>query len=462
MGVFFVKAQDFIVKPYVQVGYHPTPTSLDLLWHAKDVDADWSVEWSNTPNGPWVKTGKPTSTKIAAANIPAHRVYRAQLTGLTSGKKFYYHVLVGNNAVFTSESQASKTQNQSYRFVAMGDIGAETGDQKKLALQAYLAKPDYVVVPGDIVYENGLISQYRSKFWPIYNADKADTNGAPIMRSVPFIASVGNHDADSRDLDLRPDGLAYFLYWDQPLNGPDAKEGGPLTPVLKASEANRKPFIEAAGLAYPNMTNFSYNYGNAHWIILDSNPYTDWTDKGLQAWIAKDLEDSKDATWHFVLFHHPGFNSSREHYEQQHMRLLSPVFEKGKVDIVFNGHVHNYQRSFPMTFKPDNNGTLMVGGRDMKSVRGRIVNGAWKLDKEFDGKTKTVPNGIIYLVTGAGGQDLYNPEQEKDADSWQKFTDKFVSTVHTITVVDVEGKKLTFKQIDTNGKVKDAFVVTKK
>ena len=73
------------------------------------------------------------------------------------------------------------------------------------------------------------------------------------------------------------------------------------------------------------------------------------------------------------------------------MRLLAPIFEAGKVDVVFNGHVHNYQRTFPMTFVPDKQGTLMVGGKDNKTVRGRVVNGRWTLDKSFDGKTNTRP-----------------------------------------------------------------------
>ena len=41
---------------------------------------------------------------------------------------------------------------------------------------------------------------------------------------------------------------------------------------------------------------------------------------------------------------------AREHFEQQHMQLLSPILEAGKTDAVFMGRVHNYQLSFPMTF----------------------------------------------------------------------------------------------------------------
>jgi len=140
---------------------------------------------------------------------------------------------------------------------------------------------------------------------------------------------------------------------------------------------------------------------------------------------------------------------------------LAPIFEAGKVDVVFNGHVHNYQRSFPLQFAPDKKGILLFGGKDNKSVRGRLVTGTWKLDKEFDGKTNTRPKGVIYIITGAGGQELYNPEQEKDPDSWQKFTNIFKSTVHSITLASMDGNTLHIQQLTADGKELDAFTITK-
>jgi acid phosphatase type 7 len=451
----------FIAKPYLQIGKNPSVETLALLWHTADENANFAVEVKASETAKWAKMELPTAIKIAVANIAAHKVYHANLKGLVAGTSFKYRVLKDGKEVFAAEGKAPKNAGQAYRFVAFGDIGAETLPQKKLALQAYKAQPDFLVVPGDIVYERGLISEYREKFWPIYNNDKADTSGAPIMRNAPMISAPGNHDTDTRDLDKFPDALSYYYYWEQPLNGPLGVEGGPIVPNLTANATNRKAFTDGAGDNYLKLSNYSFNYGNAHWTVIDSNPYVNFADSTIQKWVAKDLENSKEATWHFVLFHHPGFNSANEHFEQQHLRLLSPTFEKGKVDVVFNGHVHNYQRSFPMTFEPMGKGTLMVGGRDGKAIRGRVVNGHWTLDKLFDGKNDTTPNGIIYLITGAGGQDLYNPEQQNDPDSWQKFTDKFISTVHSFTVADVDGKTMTIRQLDVDGKELDSFRITK-
>ena len=452
----------FIVKPYLQLGRTTAPGMLQLVWHASDVDGDWSVEYTTGQNRPWKKASAPSSVRVAVAGVEPHRVYRAALTELEPGGLFQYRVQKGGGeVVFAAEARAPKLASQPYRFVAFGDCGAGTAEQKPMALRAFLSKPDFVMIPGDIVYEHGLISEYRKLFWPVYNADEASESGAPLLRSTLFVAAPGNHDTDTRDLDRFPAALAYYLFWDQPLNGPIGQEGSAFVPLLKASDANRRAFTEAAGEAYPRMTNFSFNYGNAHWTIVDSNPYVDWTDKALKDWVADDLAGAQDATWRFVAFHHPGFNSAREHFEQQQMRLLAPVLEKGRVDIVFNGHVHNYQRSYPLRFTPDRQSTLLVGGRDGRTVRGRVVNGQWRLDKTFDGRTDTTPDGVIYVVTGAGGQKLYNPEQNDDPDSWQKFTDKFVSRIHSLTVADVDGKTVTVRQVAADGQEVDRFTITK-
>ena len=141
------------------------------------------------------------------------------------------------------------------------------------------------------------------------------------------------------------------------------------------------------------------------------------------------------------------------------MRSLSDVFQAGKVDIVFNGHVHNYQRSYPLKFRISDVGK--PGRTAWKDLVGKPVKGTFAIDRKFDGKTQTHPRGIIYIVTGAGGQSLYDPEQEAQPETWQSFTAKFKSTVHSFTVVDIHGSDLRLKQISEDGDVLDQIEVTK-
>ena len=73
------------------------------------------------------------------------------------------------------------------------------------------------------------------------------------------------------------------------------------------------------------VANYSFDYGDAHWTVLDSNFHADWTDPALVAWLVNDLNAARDAAWRFVAFHHPGFNSSRAHFDDQRMRVLAPA-----------------------------------------------------------------------------------------------------------------------------------------
>src|SRR5262249_28264382 len=266
----------------------------------------------------------------------------------------------------------------------------------------------------------------------------------------------------SRDLGKTPDGLAYFYYWFQPLNGPVAAEGSPLVAPVVGPAETKQAFLEGAGKAFPRMANFSLDYGNVHWTVLDTNATVDWADRALQAWVAKDLEAAQGSTWRFVSFHQPGFSSSKKHFDEQYMRILAPIFEAGKVDVVFSGHVHNYQRSYPLRFVPaSRNDAVPKLGPDGKPAKERHVDGLLTLDKSDDDHPDPTPEGVIYVVTGAGGQNLYNTEQQDDRASWQEFTVKHISKVHSLTVADIDGLTLTIRQITPDGEEVDRFTITK-
>jgi 3',5'-cyclic AMP phosphodiesterase CpdA len=446
----------FIVEPYLQMGDAPQLSSSDslvVMWHTTDIDQPWDVQVKKPDGTKWSTPVQATFTRVAVRGIDPHRVFRASLSNLKPGKEFDYRVRRRDGeTVFQARARARKSERQQYRIAIFGDCAQGTPEQRAVAYQVYQAEPDFVFIPGDIVYTRGLISEYRANYFPVYNADNASPQtGAPLIRSTLFIAAPGNHDILNANLTQNPGALAYFMYWSQPLNGPLTKIGDPNTPLFQATEAEKKAFLATASATYPRMANFSFDYGNAHWTVLDADPYVDWTNQALRDWVAKDLASAKSATWRFVGFHHPGFNSSKAHFGDQWMRRLSDVFEAGGVDIVFAGHVHNYQRSYPLRFK----------AKPVDPATPTLTGGEWTLDKEFDGVGKTKPSGVIYIVTGGGGAHLYNPEQQDDPASWQSFTKKFVSKVNSFTVVDAHGRKLAIRQISQDGQELDSFVVTK-
>ena len=189
-------------------------------------------------------------------------------------------------------------------------------------------------------------------------------------------------------------------------------------------------------------------------MSIDSNRYVN--PSTLATWLEKDLLASKQP-WKFVCFHAPAFHSSPQHGTEQKMRLLEPVLEKCGVDVVFAGHVHNYQRSKPLRFKPD-----------AKPATGSLVNGTFTFDTAFDGVSKTKADGIIHIVSGGGGAKLYKMDEKKPAAAkpaagpkLQPFTEKFNADVHSFSLVEVTPTTFELRQISIKGEEIDRFKITK-
>lgn len=465
----------FIVQPYLQLGDAPSvgeTVTMALLWHSDTTSAEWEVDLKPAGATAWKAQRTFYPSRIDAPGLDPYNVYHGTLGDLAPGSTFQYRVKRNGTVVFTSSGLSRKGASEPYRVVVFGDAGQNTPGQRAIAYRAYLEHPDFVAIPGDIVYGSGRMSEYRTKFFPIYNADSASpANGAPLTRSIPFVAAIGNHDASyARNVnDSMADYGGYFAFWSMPLNGPTTKPGHN-APLMASDSTLAAALARSYGPNYPRMANYSFDYGNTHWTVLDADPYMDWTDPVLRNWVARDLAHAAGATWRFVMFHQPGFNSSREHFTEQQMRLMSDVFEAGNVDLVLMGHVHNYQRSYPMTFLPKLAGDPKTGidgtlhAPDWYRTNGRLpftIDGDYRFDHEFDGVKRTVPKGVIYIVSGGGGAELYNPEQTGDRGSWQAFTYAFEATQHSLSAIDVKGRTITFRQVGADGSLIDHFTITK-
>ena len=433
-------AQDaFLVKPYLQLGDAPTAAvreRMDLLWHTGDEDAAWSVEVK--AGASWKVQGAPTYHRLDAPPLAPHRIYRVTLRNLAPGTTVPYRVKRQGEVVFEAEAQTRKPG--AHRMVVFGDAADASKGQAAIAKAVLAVQPDAVFITGDLVYGRGRASEYRAHFFPVYNSE-----AVPLMRRVPFLGVVGNHDVPFAGY---PDASAYFAYWSQPLNGPALRTGEKSAAPVKAGDHDA--MVVASGPAFPRMASFSFDYGRVHWTVLDSNGYTDWGSPGMRAWLEADLKAAQGAVWRVVALHHPLFQSARSHFDDQWMRPISPLLEQYGVDLVLAGHVHNYQRTAPLRFRP-----TQVG------PRGKPVAGEFTVDEAFDGKTITRTKGPIHIVTGAGGAELYDPWQTDAKASWQPWTRAFISDKHSFTVLDVTAKSLTLRQLDAEGRELDAITLTK-
>lgn len=458
--------------PYVQPGNNSRLVQgaerMILAWQTEAKPLDFNVVYG--PTATYGRRAEVTVSRRWSGEVEdreARLNYTAVFPDLRLGTTYRYRVSIRHERIAEGYFTTRKPRGTPVRFVAFGDNSYGDISDRAVAFHAYRARPDFVMNTGDNVYEGGLDNEYARFFFPVYNADVAGQRiGAPLLRSVPFYTVIANHDVNRETADKYPvadfdrdaDSLAYFTNMHLPLNAPVHPQP---TPVVGAP-ARLAAFRACAGDRFPRMANYSFDYGDAHFLCLDSNVYLDPTDATWQAWIAEDLSGT-DALWKFVVFHHPCFNVGLEHYTEQHMRVLAPTFERHGVDIVFHGHEHNYQRTRPFRFAPSGSGAAArLNSKD------RLVPGTFTVDTEFDGQRVTQTHGVIYLTTGAGGKHLYDPDFTNSRSKWLRpedgnvdYVDRLIADRHSLSVIDIDGPVLTLRQIDEWGGEVDRARITK-
>ncbi len=402
----------------------------------------------------------------------AHVNYYALLNNLDYNTKYSYRVTgPGLPTGGFKASFHTRKRNAPFSFEVMGDEGFFPPDpsnkpylanyEARIVHEMYnvqnlafpgkgsLPKPDLALNTGDNVYNKGSEGNYRDYWMPVWNSDiDSNQTGAPFVRSIPNYIVAGNHDFGgngdyanllgddsagrfSGNVD-GGDALEYFNNYYFPLNGPkgvdpqyifngDASTANGFFFRYKKTNYNSPAAIEAfrasttvdTGLGLKRqidyMGNYSFDYGNAHFVFLDANPhlfnalvssspvYQDPQSKFpdypsiLRDWLVGDL-DASNQTWKIVVFHQPPFSSGNATVRNNQMRRIAKFLEDHGANLVYNGHEHNYQRTLPLRALPR-----------VAEVPTTLGTPAVAVDTTFDGINQTVPDGVIYLVEGAGG-----------------------------------------------------------
>ena len=416
----------FLARPQVMLGRdlpRGRTKSISIVWESPIEPGLWTVRWVQG-NSEAVSASRIEYRNVVIKDIPPHRVFNATLSDLTPGKVFNYDVLLDDRVVFSSSAMTPKEVGQTFRMVAFGNPSRGSRNLKKLAYRTYEARPDLLLLVGNIVPDGGRMTDYINRFWPAMNPNQAATTvGAPLLRSTLTVAVPGANDTRNRDLGKVPDGLAFYPYWIQPDNGPRN--------VLPISGATL-PLRNATGPSIGRGGTYSFDYGNAHLTVLDSNYGAKWkTDQSLQAWLENDLARARKSKWRFVTFASSPYASAPA-TSISPMLGLQPLFEKYQVDLVITSERENYQRSFPIT---------RTGP-----------------DKSFDGKMKRRAKGPIYIVSGAAvdepGDAILDPKYRFG------FTARFAA-IASLTSIDVAGGNLLLRQIDGDGNEIDRIRIEK-
>ncbi|PKI72705.1 hypothetical protein CRG98_006913 [Punica granatum] len=152
-----------------------------------------------------------------------------------------------------------------------------------------------------------------------------DTWGRFVERSTayqPWIWSAGNHE------------IEYMPYM------------GEVTPFKSYLYRYATPYL-ASKSSSPMW--YAVRRASAHIIVLSSySPFVKYTPQWF--WLKEELKkvDREKTPWLIVLMHVPIYNSNEAHFmEGESMRaVFEKWFVRKKVDVVFAGHVHAYERSY--------------------------------------------------------------------------------------------------------------------
>jgi len=185
--------------------------------------------------------------------------------------------------------------------------------------------PQFFFHLGDVVYNYGQAEEYYPQFFEPY-----DNYPGPIF------AIAGNHDADIDPFDTKkPNSLEAFM---QVFCDTNSRH------IRFAGKSGRNSNIQ------PNVY-WTLNTPLANFISLYSNVPRFGAITSIQKeWFMEELKvaaKNRDEKATILCLHHAPYSADTNHGSSIHMQhFLAAAFEEAKIipDIVFSGHVHNYQR----------------------------------------------------------------------------------------------------------------------
>jgi acid phosphatase type 7 len=323
----------------------------------------WQTDSLSDSRVSYTPAGGAAASVYSSASVTLHQM---RLTGLPLDTAYTFSVTSeGGAGSVTSAAGSFRTApsgTTAFRFAVYGDNRSQPAVHGQVADAVAAAAPRFVMNVGDLSSDSRNDTAFEDEFFVPAKA---------MLLQVPFYAALGNHEADS--------ALYYQYFAGMPTGG---GTGG--------------------------MEWYSFDYGSAHFTVLDTNiAYAPGS--AQYQWLVGDLEGTA-ASWRFVLTHHPAYSSGAHGSDPNVDAYLVPLFESYHVDAVFQGHDHLYEHS--------------------------------------------LKSGTHYFVSGGGGAPLnavnstYNP--------YQLYA---LSAYHYVTV-DVSGSTATIQAHATNGTIFDTVTLS--
>ncbi len=409
--------------PYLQKG---TPTSMVVRWRtltATETVIDYGTSLGNLNQN--------------VSDLTPKVEHEVEITGLSANTIYYYQVsnsatvlIPEANDVFFKTHPITGS-SQPFTFWALGDAGTANNNQRAVrdAYYNYIGTnvTDGILFLGDNAYNDGTDSEYQLAVFENMYEDK-------LKNSVAW-SCLGNHDGHSADSNTQT-GPYYDIF-----TFPTAGESG--------------------GMASGTEAYYSFDYGNVHFIVLDSYDTDRSVGSAMYNWAQSDIQNTTQE-WIIAFWHHPPYTKgshdsdypssgtgSDRRLSQMRENFL-PMLEGNGVDLVLSGHSHSYERSYLLNGHYGTSGTF----DSVTNTVGTNGDGDGKIDGTGAyAKGASDPEGAVYITAGSSG---------KVTGTLTNHNAMAVSLYELGScIVEVDGSTLNVKFIRETGAIDDYFTIEK-
>ena len=305
------EAQTLVRGPYLQSG---TSSSVIVKWRT-DEATDSVVRYGLDPDG----------LQLSVTNSTSTTEHEVQLTGLSADMQYFYSVGTssvtlagGDRDHFVVTAPVPGTAKPT-RIWVIGDSG-KADDNARAVRDAFLdftesRDPDLWIMLGDNAYTDGTDAEYQAAVFDTYPR---------VLPKTVLWPTLGNH--DGRSADSTTESGPYYDIFSLPRNG------------------------EAGGVASGTEAYYSFDYGNMHFICLDSHGTDLSPDGDMMTWLEADLQ-ANDKEWVIAFWHDAPYSKGNHDSDGEDQAISMrenavPLLERYGVDLVLTGHSHSYERSY--------------------------------------------------------------------------------------------------------------------
>jgi chitodextrinase len=400
--------------PYLQIA---TPTSMVIKWRT-DSATDSVVRYGTSSSNLSLSTS-------TVNDVTDHEV---KLSGLAPATRYYYSIgdtsgALAGDASYTFVTSPIPDTDKATQIWVIGDAGTATSEQADVrdAYKNNLGSfgTDLWIMLGDNAYEDGLDWEYQDGVFDMY---------PELLRQAPLWSTLGNHDGHSAD---------------------SGNESGPYYDIFSFPRN-----AEAGGIASGTEAYYSFDYGNIHFISMDSHDSDLASGGPMLTWLENDLAaTSKD--WIIAFWHHPPYTKGNHDSDasgtQTAMREnANPILESYGVDLVMSGHNHTYERSYLIDGHYGNSGSFNPATMIVDAGDGQ-ESGDGVYSKPASGANNA---GAVYLVAGSSGK--VNEGSLGDHPAMRVGLESLGSMV-----LNLEGNRLDASFVNENGVIVDSFTISK-